>query len=56
MQDMLRRYRQMNIDYQLLGFYESASFGACFTEHMIESLFDYQSLVEDSVVIVYGRY
>jgi len=37
----------------LVGFYQSTPFGSCFNDTFVESLFDYQSSVEDSVVLVY---
>ncbi|GMT31058.1 hypothetical protein PFISCL1PPCAC_22355, partial [Pristionchus fissidentatus] len=51
--DMLRKFRNMNIDYELVGFYQAHPFGACFNQEMAESLFDYQSSVNDGVVLIY---
>ncbi|CAD5211717.1 unnamed protein product [Bursaphelenchus xylophilus] len=51
--DMLRRFRKMNIDYELVGFYQSYLFGACYSQEMVESLFDYQDSLFDSVILVY---
>ncbi|KAI6232593.1 Eukaryotic translation initiation factor 3 subunit H [Aphelenchoides fujianensis] len=51
--DMLRRFRQMNIDYEVVGFYQAHLFGACFTEDMIISLAEYQANLSESVVLVY---
>ncbi|KAE9553356.1 hypothetical protein FO519_003419 [Halicephalobus sp. NKZ332] len=51
--DMLRRFRDMNIDYELVGFYQAHNFGACFTQEVIDSLVDYQTIFQDGVVIVY---
>jgi translation initiation factor 3 subunit H len=50
---MIRKFQQVNIDYLSVGFYQSSPFGACFTEAFVESVFDYQSTVDDSVVLVY---
>lgn len=52
--EMLRKFRNVNIDYLLVGFYQSTQFGSCFNDTFVESLFDYQSSVEDSIVLVYG--
>jgi len=52
-QDMLRKFRLVNFDYLLVGFYQAEPFGACFTESFVESVFDYQSTCEDSIVLVY---
>uniref|UniRef100_A0A914BW20 Eukaryotic translation initiation factor 3 subunit H n=2 Tax=Acrobeloides nanus TaxID=290746 RepID=A0A914BW20_9BILA len=51
--EMLRRFRSMNIDYELVGFYQAHFFGACFTHEMVESLVDYQSSVQDGVCLIY---
>jgi translation initiation factor 3 subunit H len=54
MLDMLRKFRNMNIDYELVGFYQAHPFGACFVPDIVESLVDYQSSVQDGVVLIYG--
>lgn len=54
-QGMLRRFRNMNMDYELLGFYESASFGSAFTKTFLESMLEYQQQLEDSVVLLYDN-
>lgn len=46
----------MNIDYELVGFYQAHPFGACFAQEMIDSLFDYQSSVQDGIVLIYGKF
>ncbi|VDK29303.1 unnamed protein product [Gongylonema pulchrum] len=53
MLDMLRKFRNMNIDYELVGFYQAHPFGACFAQEMIDSLIDYQASVPDGVVLIY---
>lgn len=45
----------MNIDYELVGFYQSHLFGACYTQEMIESLIEYQETLFDGVVLIYGE-
>jgi translation initiation factor 3 subunit H len=52
-QEMLKRFRQMNIDYELVGFYESHAHGACFNKQLVEDMFEYQSTLEDAVVLIY---
>ncbi|KRX88463.1 Eukaryotic translation initiation factor 3 subunit H [Trichinella pseudospiralis] len=51
----LKYFRTMNIDYLVLGYYQTAPFGGFFTETMIQSLIDYQTHDEDSVALVYGK-
>lgn len=47
-------FRNMNIDYELVGFYQAHLYGACFTPDMLESLVDYQTNIHDGIVIIYG--
>jgi len=51
--EMLKKFRNVNVDYLLVGFYQSAPFGSCFNDTFVESLFDYQSIVEDSICLIY---
>jgi len=51
--DMLKRFRSMNIDYELVGFYQAHLFGDCFNQDVLESLVDYQLTNPDAVVIIY---
>jgi len=52
-EQMLKMFRHINVDYLLVGWYQSAAFGASFNETMVESMFDYQSQIEDSIVLIY---
>ena len=52
---MLRKFRQMNIDYEMVGFYQAHPFGACFTQELVESMYDYQCSFQDGVVLIYGE-
>lgn len=45
----------MNIDYELVGFYQAHPFGACFSQDLVDSMYDYQSNGPDGVVIIYGE-
>jgi len=51
--EMLRRFRTINVDYELVGFYQAHSFGACYTQEMLESLTDYQASLPEAVVLIY---
>lgn len=46
--------RNMNIDYELVGFYQSHMYGACFNQDIMESLVEYQINNPDAVVLIYG--
>ena len=39
---MLRRFRNMNMDYQMVGFYQSAAFGSPFSDEFLQSQLEYQ--------------
>jgi len=51
--DMLKRFRNMNIDYELVGFYQAHLFGACFNHDVFGSMVDYQFNNPDAVVLIY---
>lgn len=51
---MLRKFRTMNIDYEIVGFYQSHQFGAGFSHDLVESMFDYQAMGPENVVLIYG--
>jgi len=51
--DMLKRFRNMNIDYENVGFYQTHPFGACFNQEVIESLYDYQMTNPEAVILIY---
>nr|CAD2192722.1 unnamed protein product [Meloidogyne enterolobii]CAD2203635.1 unnamed protein product [Meloidogyne enterolobii] len=51
--EMLKRFRMMNIDYELVGFYQAHPFGVCFNIDMFFSLVDYQSSQQNAVVLIY---
>jgi translation initiation factor 3 subunit H len=51
--DMLKRFRNMNIDYELVGFYQAHLFGACFNHDVFLSMVDYQLNNPDAVVLIY---
>jgi len=46
----------MNIDYELVGFYQAHPFGVCFNIDMFFSLVDYQSSQQNAVVLIYGYF
>jgi translation initiation factor 3 subunit H len=52
--DMMRRLRDVNIDHNHVGWYQSALLGSFVTPDVISSQYRYQSQAEDSVLVVYG--
>uniref|UniRef100_A0A183IV01 MPN domain-containing protein n=1 Tax=Soboliphyme baturini TaxID=241478 RepID=A0A183IV01_9BILA len=52
-EQMLRAFRNLNIDYLCVGWYQSCPFGTAFNETVFESMYEYQSAIEDCVCLVY---
>jgi translation initiation factor 3 subunit H len=51
--DMMRCLREVNVDNNLVGWYQSAFLGSFFSEQMIETQVNYQLKINKCVVIVY---
>ena len=52
--EMMRRLRAMNIDHHHVGWYQSTYLGSYMNKTLLESQFDYQNTIEESVVLIYG--
>ena len=52
--DMMRRLRDVNIDHNHVGCYQSTLLGSFVTPEIISTQYRYQSQAEDSVLVVYG--
>ncbi|KJE92905.1 eukaryotic translation initiation factor 3, variant [Capsaspora owczarzaki ATCC 30864] len=50
---MLRLLRAINVDYLLVGFYQSTYLGSFLNTTLIETMFDYQREIEEAVVLIY---
>jgi len=50
---MMRRLRQVNVDHQHVGWYQSAQFGNFLSPTLLESQFSYQMSIEESVCLVF---
>jgi translation initiation factor 3 subunit H len=50
---MMRRLRQVNVDHQHVGWYQSAQFGNFMSTTLLESQFQYQSTIEESVCLIF---
>ena len=46
---MMRRLRQVNVDHQHVGWYQSSQFGNFLSSQLLESQFSYQTSIEESV-------
>jgi len=50
---MMRRLRQVNVDHQHVGWYQSAQFGNFLSPQLLESQFQYQTSIEESICLVF---
>jgi translation initiation factor 3 subunit H len=46
--------REVNIDSNVVGWYQTGFFGSFLTESLIESQATYQSQIPNSIMIIYG--
>ena len=53
--DMLSNLRKVNADYHQVGWYQSTYLGPHFSQVFLESHFQYQLEIEESVVLIYGK-
>lgn len=53
--DNLKNFRHLNIDHLIVGWYQSSLFGSFINKNFIEDHFMYQSEIEDSIVLIYGK-
>lgn len=51
--DMMRCLREVNVDHLQVGLYHSASMGAYFSEELVQTQFEHQNEIEESVVLIY---
>merc|ERR1712002_1074098 len=50
---MMRRLRQVNVDHQHGGWYQSSQFGNFLSPQLLESQFSYQTSIEESVCLIF---
>merc|ERR1711862_525604 len=50
---MMRRLRQVNVDHQHVGWYQSSQFGNFLSSQLLESQFAYQTSIEESVCLIF---
>ncbi|KAJ8033941.1 Eukaryotic translation initiation factor 3 subunit H [Holothuria leucospilota] len=51
--EMMRNLRHVNIDHLHVGWYQSTQYGAFLNKALMESQFNYQNSIEESVVLIY---
>lgn len=50
---MMRRLRQVNVDHQHVGWYQSSQFGNFLSPTLLESQFSYQTSIEESICLIF---
>merc|ERR1719436_2200308 len=50
---MMRRLRQVNVDHQHVGWYQSSQFGNFLSPQLLESQFSYQTSIEESICLIF---
>ena len=52
---ILRKLRDINIDYHHVGWYQSTYLSSHVTKEFLESQYRYQKAILESVVLIYGQ-
>lgn len=52
----MRNLRHVNIDHLHVGWYQSTYFGSFINRPLLDSQFNYQHSIEESVVLIYGEW
>jgi translation initiation factor 3 subunit H len=52
----LQTFRHLNIDHLIVGWYQSSLFGKFINKTFIEGQYDYQSALDDSIVLIYDPF
>ena len=53
--EMMRNLRHVNIDHLHVGWYQSTKYGTFLTKALLDSQYNYQHSIEESVVLIYGE-
>ena len=51
----MRHLRSVNIDHLHVGWYQSTYLGTFVNKNLLDSQFNYQSSISESIVLVYGK-
>ncbi len=54
--DNLKTFRHLNIDHLIIGWYQSSLFANFVNKIFVEDHFMYQSVVDESIVLIYGLF
>ena len=53
--EMMRNLRHVNVDHLHVGWYQSTYYGSFINKNFLDSQFNYQSSIEESIVLIYGE-
>lgn len=54
--EMMRNLRHVNVDHLHVGWYQNTYFGSFINRALLDSQFNYQHSIEESVVLIYGEW
>ena len=54
--DMMKNLRHVNVDHLHVGWYQSTYMGTFFNKTLVDSQFNYQHSIDESIVLVYGTH
>ena len=52
---MMKNLRHVNIDHLHVGWYQSTYYGTYLNKALLDSQFNYQHSIEESIVLIYGK-
>ena len=53
--EMMRNLRHVNVDHLHVGWYQSTYYGMYLNKALLDSQFNYQHSIEESIVLIYGE-
>ena len=53
--EMMRNLRHVNVDHLNVGWYQSTYYGMYLNKALLDSQFNYQHSIEESIVLIYGE-
>ena len=53
--EMMKNLRHVNIDHLHVGWYQSTNFGTYINKALVDSQFNYQFSIDESIVLIYGQ-
>jgi len=54
--EMMKNLRHVNIDHLHVGWYQSTNFGTYINKALVDSQFNYQFSIDESIVLIYGNH